>query len=694
MSRTIQFTLLAFVFLPIFAASADEGNTKESTAEPGQPNIAAISNKIDELVVAQLQKHNQELNDLCNDEIFLRRIYLDVMGRIPSLDETNRFLKSKKKNKRQLLIDELMNSYGHVSRQYNFFADLLRIKTRENNVVGQPYIDYIKNSLEENKAYDQLVQELIVAEGPMISRDHGAVGYYLRDRNMPEDNMSNTIRVFLGTRLECAQCHDHPFDDWTQKQYYEMLAFTGGVMSRLTEIDSEQPINANRLRRRTDIDESDRARLRRMIQPMTLGVSGTGTGLARLPENYLGDDGDDFDIVTAKTMFEGQELVQPELPSGRRAGQVNKRYPQRIRGAKQIDSRFAYAEWLTSPSNPRFTTVIANRLWKQAMGLGLIEPVDDMTASTVASNPELMDFLARTMIDLDYDMKQFLRAIYNSKTYQATAMASDVPDPNKFYFNGPIVRRMSAEQIWDSLLTLTIPDVDRRQSNTRVRVRGLAGTGDLYDRYEALRQMTEDELVDLAQGNGSANQSMMRKMRQNEAQAEKKELDNKVAELKRKIRQARKAGNREKIKELMEEKDNLVADYRKLARRAGQLGRASEITSPAPAGHFLREFGQSDRETIQNANSEPAVTQALSLMNGFLETRVANNQATVLMQNIRKSTDAEQAINTVYLSLLNRMPTRQEEAMWSADFRKYDRTVVISDLIWTLANTNEFIFVK
>ena len=143
----------------------------------------------------------------------------------------------------------------------------------------------------------------------------------------------------------------------------------------------------------------------------------------------------------------------------------------------------------------------------------------------------------------------------------------------------------------------------------------------------------------------------------------------------------------------MEEKDKLAADYRQLARRGG-LNRASEISSPAPAGHFLREFGQSDRETIQNANSDPAVTQALSLMNGFLETRVANNEATVLMQNVRKAQDAKEAINTVYLSMLNRRPTRQEEAMWTADFRKYSRTEVISDLIWTLANTNEFIFVK
>lgn len=707
MSRTGIFSLVVLLLLPLFVAFAYENSpqpkrvieTPESSlvVESERAQVKAISNKIDQLVISQLKKHDQKQNDYCSDEVFLRRIYLDVIGRIPTLGETNEFLDSNKTNKRELLIDHLLESYGYVSRQYNFLADLLRIKTRDNNIVGQPYIDFVKNSLEENKPYNQFVRELIVAEGPMISRDNGAVGYYLRDRNMPEDNMSNTIRIFLGTRLECAQCHDHPFDHWTQKQYYEMLAFTGGVMTRLQTIDSEHAEEITKLRRRSgDLAESEKVTLRRLIQPMGFGVAGSGTGLARLPENFMGDEGDDFDVVTAKTMFKGEEIVKPKLPTGRRSTQVNKRYPQRIRGAKEIDSRFAYADWLTSSDNPRFTKVIANRLWKQAMGLGLIEPIDDINDKTIASNPELMEFLTESMIDLDYDMKKFLRAIYNSRTYQSSAMASDVADPNEFYFNGPIVRRMSAEQIWDSLLTLTVPEVDKRQTNVNVRVRGLVGSGNIYDRYESLRQMTADELVELAQNYRRGGNSMMMKKKNNpsEARPEKQKFDAENEELRKKIRRARKAGNRELAAELTAQRKQLIADFRQLARRGGQLGRASEITSPAPAGHFLREFGQSDRETIENANSEPAVTQALSLMNGFLENRIANNNATVLMRNIREANDAREAVNIVYLSMLNRKPSREEVSMWVGDLRKYSRDEVVSDLIWTLANTNEFIFVK
>jgi hypothetical protein len=191
--------------------------------------IVKISDQIDRLVMTKLEEEGIKRNPLAQDEVFLRRIYLDVVGRIPTLPETQSFLNSKSKNKRQELIDDLLDSYGFVSHQFNFLADILRVRTRINKVVGQPYIDFIKDSLEENMPYDQFVVELLTAEGKMLSKESSAVGYYLRDLNMPEDNMSNTVRVFLGTRLECAQCHDHPFDKWTQRDYFEMVAFTGGI---------------------------------------------------------------------------------------------------------------------------------------------------------------------------------------------------------------------------------------------------------------------------------------------------------------------------------------------------------------------------------------------------------------------------------------------------------------------------------
>ena len=663
--------------------------------------VTAISKKIDSLVDVKLKENNQLRNPPVDDATFLRRIYLDIAGRIPSYEETQAFLDSKKSNKRAVLIDELLDSYGRVSHQFNFWADLLRIKSKHRNITGQPYIDYVKDSLESNKPYDQLVRELITAGGPLLQRDNGAVGYYLRDRQMPEDNMSNTIRVFLGTRLECAQCHDHPFDDWTQRQYFEMVAFTGGVAFKLPEFDSQHVADFQKFKKSRELNKLDydlRVAVKRIVEPMTYGIAGTGTGLTRLPENYMGDDGEDYDIVKAKTMFEGKTLVDPELPapkSGNRKRNSNKKKKHLVLGAKEIDSREAYAEWLTEPENPRFTMVMANRLWKQAMGMGLIEPVDDMTKHTRASNPELMAYLTATFEDLDYDMKQFQRALFNSRTYQSRAMREDILDPDKFYFNGPVVRRMAAEQIWDSLLTLVVSDVDRRSApETRSRYGGLGKSGDIYEQYEELRELEPAEIIakakSLMASRGKGKNPQMDMMRRKKKDAQR--ASNEIKRLNKLIAKADRDGNKSEMASLIKQKNRLAEKLRNDPNLGSRFSRASEIQSPARPGHFLREFGQSDRETIDNAVGDPAVTQALSLMNGSLD-RVVNNPSTVLMQNVA-SAESEQAIKIVFLSMLNRNPYAHEIALWARDFESESKRVVLRDLIWTLANSNEFVFIK
>ena len=397
--------------------------------------LLSYSNRIDALINQQLEANNSKRNRVATDDVFLRRAYLDIIGRIPTIEETYSFLESSNQDKRAELIDDLMQSYGYVSRQFNFYADLLRLKSRIRNVNGGPYIDFVKDALQENMPYDRFVAELLTSEGAMMEKGNGATGYFLRDLGMPEDNMSNTVRVFLGTRLECAQCHDHPFDKWTQRQYFEMVAFTGGMKYKTENSINRQQLVAAARRSNMEISTEARQALRRILQPLSTGVSGTGTGLAKLPEGYMGSDGEEGEIVKAKTIFDDQPLVQPEIPSqtkknSRRNRNKNKNKKKRagknIPGAKPIDSRKAFAHWVTDDDNPRFAKVIANRLWKQAMGLGLIEPVDVIEDHTKASNPELMEYLTQLMIDLDFDTKQFLRIIYNTKTYQARATQTAV----------------------------------------------------------------------------------------------------------------------------------------------------------------------------------------------------------------------------------------------------------------------------
>ena len=645
------------------------------------------------MVKQKLSSEGLKRNKRTDDSVFVRRVYLDIIGRIPTFEETQTFLASKdKRNKRADLIDELLSSYGRTSRQFNFWADLLRLKTRlGNSLSGQPYIDFVKDSLEENLPYDEFVQEMLTASGANLSHDNGEVGYYLRDRDMPEDNMSNTIRVFLGTRLECAQCHDHPYDDWTQRQYFEMVAFTGGIDFRSA---GENAKDLQKAMRNVEIPEKIRGKVNNFVRGLGGGISGSGSGLVRLPENFLGDDGEDGEIVVAREMFEGEALTGAEIPAMKTNNLKNKKKKKKkkkgtIPGSKEIGSREIYAAWLTAPDNPRFATVIANRLWKQAMGVGIIEPVDIIEDGMEGANPELMGFLAKTMVDLDFDMKQFQRAIYMSETYQASAFTDDVPDVTQYHFPGPIVRRMSAEQIWDSLLTLVVSETDVRRTDMR------GNQYATYKQYEELMELSPDEIVKYAME--EADKKVNGTQRESPQKAKRKELQAKQIEFKQQLKAAKKAKDAAKVKRLMAERAKLVTTYRK---HQNQFARASELSSPAPAKHFLREFGQSDREVIDNANLEPSVPQVLSMMNGMLEKNVCRDSSSLLMQKALTVVDSEECIEMVFLTMLSRKPSRKELKVWAPDFdsaagqRNNAMTDTFSDLIWTIANSNEFIFQK
>ena len=179
--------------------------------------------------------------------------------------------------------------------------------------------------------------------------------------------------------------------------------------------------------------------------------------------------------------------------------------------------------------------------------------------------------------------------------------------------------------------------------------------------------------------------------------AEREQMKAEIASIRNRlsqeIRKARRAGDQERLQELRIKQSEMVAKYRRKS-SSNSFYRASELTSPARPGHFLREFGQSDREAIDNSNADPAVTQVLSLMNGVIQGQIANSQNTVLMRNVMKS-DMGQKIDAVYLTMLNRYPSQSEKRDWVNEFEAHpNKSEVIPDLIWVLANSNEFIFIK
>ena len=321
------------------------GHAAESVTRIAQSRLQPLSDKIDQLIQKDLRANRKVFNDRLTDEQFARRAYLDVAGRIPTYSELEEFLGDRTTSRRAKLIDKLLDSRAYDSHMFNFWADLLRVKTRlqgfQGLPAGMPYIEYIRDSIEKNTPYDEFVHELISAEGSLWQKNNGAVGYYLRDRGMELDNMANTVQVFLGTQLQCAQCHDHPFDKWTQKQFYEMAAFTSGQNNFRMNMHQD---SVSAVRKEFNPRSGDRTTqsIQRFTQYMLgAGIDNGGSGMIMLPKDYQYKNGKPGEVVEAKVMFGNNPDLQVNS-----AAATGKNKSKALK--QDNNSREAVADWITS----------------------------------------------------------------------------------------------------------------------------------------------------------------------------------------------------------------------------------------------------------------------------------------------------------------------------------------------------------
>ena len=330
--------------------------------------VMSAAKKVDGFLQRAYNSKQVQPNANLSDSLFCRRVYLELGGRIPRLQEIGDFVQGKDRLKRQKLIDKLLSSHDYVSHMYNYWADILRLKDNpvNNNQIAQPYHEWIKDCIRTNKPYDKWVQEMLTAEGRIW--ENPAVGFSMRDSNMELDAVDNMIEVFLGTQIGCAQCHDHPFDRWTQREYYEMAAYWYGTRSRVGGGDKSRFPKGNPLSRlRNELKKMDPSAntggiFSRVINANMFQVYETPRAL-KLPHDYQYDNGKPHQVVQRKPIFGSAE-----------------------RFAKGKSSRQILANWMTSPGNPRFAKSVVNRMWKKAFGIGLIEPVNDIKDDSIASD--------------------------------------------------------------------------------------------------------------------------------------------------------------------------------------------------------------------------------------------------------------------------------------------------------------------
>jgi hypothetical protein len=358
-------------------------------------------NYIDQLIDQKLQRLKIQPSSLVDDAAFLRRASLDLTGQLPTPEEVRAFLadRTPTRQKRSKLVDKLIASPAFVDHWTVKFGDLLQNSRKylgEKGVYAFQY--WIRQSLAENKPYDRMVRELLTSRGS--SYEEPAANYFRVTRD-PKPTMEKTTQVFLGVRMVCAQCHDHPFERWTQNQYYEMASFFNAV--------------------------------------------GVRPGF-EVGEEIIFDQRAGFDIKHPK---DGRDVKPQFLVAATVASATPVSIPSDAR------RRQALADWLTSKDNPFFARSTANRVWSYFFGRGIIDPVDDIRASNPPSNPALLDALSKDFVDHGFDLRHLMRTIANSRTYQASITVNEWNSADADNFSHATPRRLTAEQLLDALTLAT-----------------------------------------------------------------------------------------------------------------------------------------------------------------------------------------------------------------------------------------------
>lgn len=654
-------------------------------AAPVQPQmlanatVAQAAARIDKLVANGLIKANParkeagkppitNFNPMASDEQFVRRVYLDVSGRIPNYDEASAFIKDTAPDKRAKLIDRLLESDGYKAHLFNYFAEMLRIKDNfeQDNVRGTPYINWFKDQINRNEKWDKTVYQMMTATGKMWDKKedgsyNGAAGYLLRDAGMPLDNLANTLTVFLGTDVACAQCHDHPFAEWTQKQFYEMAAFFGATTTRLNGKDLAGQNPRDRLMPEIEkMIESSGQDIRRLRNGIQNYISANQSAIKdrdvnglKLPHDYQYKDGKPGDPVAPKFVtWSAQDKSNPA-------------YKQKKGNEEKL--RVAFANWMTHPENPRFAMTIANRMWKRAFGAGVNEPVTNIDDIEQSANPELLNHLAAEMKRVQFDLKEFMRIIYNTRAYQSEATTENVALGEMYYFQGPLLRRMTAEQAWDSYMTLVLGQPDGYKAPLQ----------DLYARsidldltkvdaqtvlikYDAFRRMQQKENALMGGGLEMAGGDMMMEGGSSKPSAQQTASNDGPGKI--------------------------------LSYEGMRLMRASEIQQPAPGGHFLIDFGQSPRNLIDGSSKIGNVPQVLMMMNGKAQ-KMLTSPDSLVFRTMNKVTSQPEKVERMFMTIMNRRPTLQEKEIAKRALSSNGEEGY-ANMIWALINTREFMFIQ
>lgn len=357
-------------------------------------HLPPVKNFIDRFVFANLKQIGVPPSPLCDDPTFLRRVTLDIAGRLPTLEETRTFMASKDPGKRDAVIESLLSTPDYADFFANKWTAMLKNKRDEASDITANFAfhAWMRDSLLANKPYDEIVRQILASTGTIVSNP--PVAWYKRVKE-PNQQLEDVAQLFLGVRMQCAQCHHHPFERWSQHDYYSLSAYFSQIGRKPTAIAGEDLIFHKR-----GIAQTENKKTREPVKPAALGAPSV-------------------------------EISPDE------------------------DPRLKLADWMSNPANPFFAKSLTNRYWKHFFKRGLIEPEDDIRDTNPATNPELLYALAKHFIENKFDLKAVVRVITQSHTYQLSAMPNEHNVVDRQNFSHYYPRRMQAEVLLDSIDQIT-----------------------------------------------------------------------------------------------------------------------------------------------------------------------------------------------------------------------------------------------
>ncbi len=694
-------------------------------AVTASPSLAGPT-ELDRIIMAENAGKTLKVAPVTDDLSFLRRVYVDLIGRIPNTDEIAEYQSWSASERRDRIVDKLIKDERFVDRWTVFFADMLRI--RSGQAGGTQFMAFIHQAIKDGMPYDEMVRRMISINGKAGKTPE--VGFVLGDDADPMALAGATAQTFLGIRIACAECHDHPFDKWSREEFYSFAAFFGKTqrveqqfskMIYTTEgkenkvmwppaapgVTDRKPVKPQFL---YQIDNQnlkpfvDQMVARRAEEAKKLaGASKKDTSVDDLIAGIDANIGD----VKKPTSFDVTGQAKSDI---RKIDVEADLY-------RKSELREHLAATLTDPYNRYFSWAMANRVWKELVGRGFVEPIDDFRSENKPSHPKAMDYLSNQFVASGFDVRSLIRMVISSEAYQrgryagldeATRMAAEEA------FVAAPMRRMVGEALFDSIVEAghlwkeKYPDGElKRTLRQMVRVRVDEDGKMLAAAPKPAGKGKGDDKMAMMAGGGNM---MAMKPMTGSGGGYDLEMSVEVDFTKVLAEAAKQDEPQIQMMEVLSPED--IEARRMVAQRAEQKAKyvtryvdvtvgynpkfssSMRMESPAPRPHFLRVFGQPAREALGEVREmTPSMRQALMLLNGSLTHEASRVGPLEPMHDLiaGKKANLDKAIALAYREILTREAKPEEIAFGKEVIQGAENSVEgMADLRWALLNSNEF----